>query len=121
MEGLGIRTPLCGKCDVTFSYIYTNTTKLLVIALKLTILAEICVKCVNFIAKFQKSPSAEGLASNLPCLRQLQTPIASVAGSSAPIPLDKPPPLRNPGYATVFRYLSKCFYISFVEFIIPLG
>jgi len=27
-EELGVRTPLCGKCDVMFSYIYTNTTKL---------------------------------------------------------------------------------------------
>jgi len=25
---LGVRTPLCGKCDVIFSYIYMNTTKL---------------------------------------------------------------------------------------------
>jgi len=26
--GLGVRTPLCDKNDVKFSYIYTNTTKL---------------------------------------------------------------------------------------------
>jgi len=27
--GVGVRTnPLCGKCDVTYSYSYTNTTKL---------------------------------------------------------------------------------------------
>jgi len=24
----GVRTHLCGECDVIFSYIYTNTTKL---------------------------------------------------------------------------------------------
>jgi len=24
----GRRTPICGKCEIIFSYIYTNTTKL---------------------------------------------------------------------------------------------
>jgi len=25
--GFGVRTPFCAKCDVFFSYIYTNTIK----------------------------------------------------------------------------------------------
>jgi len=27
-DGLGVRIPVCGKCDAIFSYIYANTTKL---------------------------------------------------------------------------------------------
>jgi len=70
-----VGTPFCGKCDVIFSYIYANTTKLVLhlsylirsdtsdcfllmkYCFKITILAEICTKMHCF-ENLQKSPSA---------------------------------------------------------------
>jgi len=89
-KGRGLEPPLCDKCDVIFSSIYTNTTKLIlqlsywerldgslnafdwwVIALKLLFwpkllqnnyLAKICIKMCYFIKKLQKSLNAGGSA-----------------------------------------------------------
>jgi len=78
--GGGLEPPSCGKCDVIFSYIYTNTTKLvfhlsylvrldwfsmrLIAELLLQILTEICIKMRYFYWKIAKiaplSPAAGG-------------------------------------------------------------
>jgi len=82
-RGREVRTSLCGKCDVLFCYIYTNTVKLVLYfsyfvclscysnalmsyCFKIAILAEICIKCVIFIEKLQKSRSTWDFAPRPP-------------------------------------------------------
>jgi len=66
VNGWGLEPPLCGKCDVIFSFIYTNTIKLVLhlsylvrldcfsnflfdnFYFKVTTLAEICIKMHYF-------------------------------------------------------------------------
>jgi len=68
----GLKNPFCGKCDVIFSYIYTNTTKLVFhisylvrldcfyeLLLQIAILAQICIKMRSYYRK---------IAKNLPAL-----------------------------------------------------
>jgi len=53
---------------------------------KITILAETCIKCVILIEKLLRLCP--------------QTPLPPVTGGFAPSPPAKPPPLRDPGYAS---------------------
>jgi len=83
---------------------------------KITILAEICKKCVIFIEKLQKkSPALGDPSPKHPCFRRPQTPMSRAAGALGfcskrlpaagdsaprPPPPDPSPPRKNFGYTT---------------------
>jgi len=136
-----VRTPLCGKCDVIFSYSYTNSTKLVFYlsclvrlaafqmlsmmshCFKIPILSEICIKMRYFYWKIAKLAQHWGL-------RPL-TPLPPAAGGFAPRPPANPPnweflatPLDSHNYTTLnkqFHWFAACLlhlvrYSVFIRF-----